>query len=169
MNPGTGLVESLLPLPVLLPLLGPGAALVLAGRPTAQRTVSVGVLTAVVAISAVLLAGSVHGPRVVTVGSWPAPLGITLVADQLSTIMLLTSMAVTLLVLLYAIGQGTSDDDARTPSRSSTRPTWCWPPASRTPSSPATSSTSTSASRSSSWPATCSSPSVGRGRGCGRG
>ena len=115
MNPGTGLVESLLPLPVLLPLLGAGAALVLAGRPTAQRAVSVGVLTAVVAISAVLLAGSVHGPRVVTVGSWPAPLGITLVADQLSTVMLLTSMTVTLLVLLYAIGQGTSDDDARTP------------------------------------------------------
>jgi multicomponent Na+:H+ antiporter subunit D len=114
-NPGTGLVESLLPLPVLLPLLGAGAALVLAGRPTAQRAVSVGVLTAVVAISALLLAGSVHGPRVVTVGSWPAPLGITLVADQLSTVMLLTSMTVTLLVLLYAIGQGTSDDDVRTP------------------------------------------------------
>jgi multicomponent Na+:H+ antiporter subunit D len=114
-NPGTGLVESLLPLPVLLPLLGAGAALVLAGRPTAQRAVSVGVLSAVVAISAVLLAGSVHGPRVVTVGSWPAPLGITLVADQLSTVMLLTSMTVTLLVLLYAVGQGTSDDDTRTP------------------------------------------------------
>jgi multicomponent Na+:H+ antiporter subunit D len=114
-NPGTGLVESLLPLPVLLPLLGAGAALVLAGRPTAQRAVSVGVLSAVVAISAMLLAGAVHGPRVVTVGSWPAPLGITLVADQLSTVMLLTSMTVTLLVLLYAIGQGTSDDDARAP------------------------------------------------------
>jgi multicomponent Na+:H+ antiporter subunit D len=114
-NPGTGLVESLLPLPVLLPLLGAGAALVLAGRPTAQRAVSVGVLTAVVAISAVLLAAAVHGPRVVTLGSWPAPLGITLVADQLSTVMLLTSMTVTLLVLLYAIGQGTSDDDVRTP------------------------------------------------------
>ncbi len=115
MNPAAGLVESLLPLPVLLPLLGAGAALVLAGRPTAQRAVSVGVLTAVVAISAVLLAGAVHGPRVATVGSWPAPLGITLVADQLSTVMLLTSMTVTLLVLLYAVGQGTSDDDTRTP------------------------------------------------------
>ncbi len=115
MNPASGLVESLLPLPVLLPLLGAGAALVLAGRPTAQRAVSVGVLTVVVAISAVLLAGAVDRPRVVTVGSWPAPLGITLVADQLSTVMLLTSMTVTLLVLLYAIGQGTADDDARTP------------------------------------------------------
>jgi multicomponent Na+:H+ antiporter subunit D len=114
-NPGAGLVESLLPLPVLLPLLGAGAALVLAGRPTAQRAVSVGVLTAVVAISAVLLAAAVHGPRVVTLGSWPAPLGITLVADQLSTVMLLTSTTVTLLVLLYAIGQGTSDDDVRAP------------------------------------------------------
>ncbi len=115
MNPAAALVESLLPLPVLLPLLGAGATLVLAGRPALQRIVSVGVLVAVVAISAVLVAGAVDGPRVVTVGSWPAPLGITLVADQLSTIMLLTSMTVTLLVFLYAIGQGTSDDDARAP------------------------------------------------------
>lgn len=115
MNPAPGLVESLLPLPVLLPLLGAGAALVLAGRPTAQRAVSVGGLAAVVAISGVLLAGAASGPKVVTVGSWAAPLGITLVADQLSTVMLVTSMTVTLLVLLYAIGQGTSDDDTRTP------------------------------------------------------
>ncbi|MCD2192647.1 Na+/H+ antiporter subunit D [Actinomycetospora endophytica] len=115
MNPASTLVESLMPLTVLLPLLGAGAALVLAGRPTLQRVVSVGVLVAVVAISAFLVAGAADGPRVVTLGSWPAPLGITLVADQLSTIMLLTSMTVTLLVLLYAIGQGTSDDDSRTP------------------------------------------------------
>jgi multicomponent Na+:H+ antiporter subunit D len=114
-NPAATLVESLLPLPVLLPLLGAGAALVLAGRPTIQRWVSVGVLSAVVVVAAVLVAGAAERPRVVTVGSWPAPLGITLVADQLSTIMLLTSMSVTLLVLLYAIGQGTSDDDSRTP------------------------------------------------------
>jgi multicomponent Na+:H+ antiporter subunit D len=114
-NPASTLVESLIPLTVLLPLLGAGAALVAAGRPTLQRIVSVSVMVAVVAISAVLVAGAADGPRVVTVGSWPAPLGITLVADQLSTIMLLTSMTVTLLVLLYAIGQGTSDDDSRTP------------------------------------------------------
>ncbi|HEY2224342.1 Na+/H+ antiporter subunit D [Actinomycetospora sp.] len=115
MNPASTVVESLIPLTVLLPLLGAGAALVLAGRPTLQRIVSVSVLVVVVAISAVLVAAAADGPRVVTVGSWPAPLGITLVADQLSTIMLLTSMTVTLLVLLYAIGQGTSDDDSRTP------------------------------------------------------
>ncbi|MEJ2868467.1 Na+/H+ antiporter subunit D [Actinomycetospora sp. OC33-EN08] len=115
MNPARTLVESLLPLPVLLPLLGAGAALVLAGRPRVQRWLSVGVLTAVVAIAAILVAGSAEQPQVLTVGSWPAPIGITLVADQLSTIMLLTSMTVTLLVLLYAIGQGTSDDDSRTP------------------------------------------------------
>ena len=88
----------------------------LAGRPTAQRAVSVGVLTAVVAISAVLLAGVGARPpgghrRVLAraagdhAGRGPA----------LDAVMLLTSMTVTLLVLLYAIGQGTSDDDARTP------------------------------------------------------
>ncbi|WP_433800503.1 Na+/H+ antiporter subunit D [Actinomycetospora sp. CA-084318] len=115
MNPAPTVIESLMPLPVLLPLLGAGLALVLAGRPNLQRAVSVSVLVAVVAISAVLVAGAADRPRVVTVGSWPAPLGITLVADQLSTIMLLTSMTVTLLVFLYAIGQGTANDDSRTP------------------------------------------------------
>ena len=115
MNPAGSVVESLLPLPVLLPLLGAGLTLVLAGRPRAQRAVSVAVLVAVVAVAAVLLAGAADRPRVVTLGSWPAPLGITLVADQLSTIMLLTSMTVTLLVLLYAVAQGTSDEDERAP------------------------------------------------------
>ena len=115
MNPARSIVESLLPLPVLLPLLGAGLTLVLARRPRAQRVVSVGVLTAVVAVAAVLVGGAADGPRVVTVGSWPAPSGLTLVADQLSTIMLLTSMTVTLLVLLYAMGQGTNDRDDNTP------------------------------------------------------
>ena len=115
MNPAGSPIDALLPLPVLLPLLGAGVTLVLARRPMLQRWVSLGVLTAVVAVSAVLLAGVASGPRVVTVGSWPAPLGITLVADGLSAIMLLTSMTVTLLVLVYAVGQGVNDDDERTP------------------------------------------------------
>ena len=55
MNPGSSLLESLLPLPVLLPLLGAGATLVLARRPTLQRAISVAVLAVVVAIAALLL------------------------------------------------------------------------------------------------------------------
>ena len=120
MNPSGSLLASLVPLPVLLPLIGAGATLVLTRHPRAQRAVSLVVLSAVVAVAALLLVSTsggigTPGPLVVTLASWPVPLGITLVADGLSTVMLLTSMTVTLLVLVYAIGQGTSDDEDRAP------------------------------------------------------
>ncbi|GAA4900369.1 multisubunit sodium/proton antiporter MrpD subunit [Actinomycetospora succinea] len=116
MNPGSSLLATIIPLPVLLPLLGAGATLVLSRRPTLQRALSVVVLTVVVVIAALLLVAAVqNGPIVVTVGSWPVPLGITLVVDPLSALMLLTSMTVTLAVLVYAIGQGVYDRDETTP------------------------------------------------------
>ena len=116
MNPGSSLLATVIPLPVLLPLLGAGLTLVLARRPTLQRAVSVTVLSAVVVIAALLLVAAVQsGPIVITVGSWPVPLGITLVVDPLSALMLLTSMTVTLAVLVYAIGQGVYDRDEATP------------------------------------------------------
>ncbi|HSK60922.1 MAG TPA: Na+/H+ antiporter subunit D [Actinomycetospora sp.] len=116
MNPGSTWLATIIPLPVLLPLLGAGATLVLGRRPTLQRAVSVTVLAAVVVIAALLLTAAVQaGPIVVTIGSWPVPLGITLVVDPLSALMLLTSMSVTLAVLVYAIGQGVYDRDETTP------------------------------------------------------
>ncbi|MFC5142188.1 Na+/H+ antiporter subunit D [Actinomycetospora rhizophila] len=116
MNPGSSLLATLIPLPVLLPLLGAGATLVLSRRPTLQRALSVAVLAVVVVIAAMLLVAAVqNGPIVVTLGSWPVPLGITLVVDPLSALMLLTSMSVTLAVLVYAIGQGVYDRDEATP------------------------------------------------------
>jgi multicomponent Na+:H+ antiporter subunit D len=70
----------------------------------------------VVVIAALLLVAAVQsGPIVITVGSWPVPLGITLVVDPLSALMLLTSMSVTLAVLVYAIGQGSADGSEETP------------------------------------------------------
>ncbi|GAA4809116.1 hypothetical protein GCM10023200_53570 [Actinomycetospora chlora] len=116
MNPGSTFLATIIPLPVLLPLLGAGATLVLSRRPTLQRALSVAVLTVVVIIAALLLVAAMRsGPVVVTVGSWPVPLGITLVADPLSALMLLVSMTVTLAVLVYAIGQGVYDRDESTP------------------------------------------------------
>lgn len=117
MNPGSSPIATLIPLPALLPLLGAGVTLALSRRPVLQRVVSVVVLVAVVAIAAFLLVATVgsEGPLVVTVGSWPVPLGITLVVDELSAVMLLISMSVTLAVLVYAIGQGTYDQDEETP------------------------------------------------------
>ena len=106
----------LVPLPVIMPLLGAALTLVLARRPQLQRTVSVAVLTATLAVSAVLLVvAHQNGPQVLHVGGWQAPVGIVLVADELAALMLVVSAAVTLCVLLYSIGEGRADGDEGTP------------------------------------------------------
>lgn len=109
-------MNNLLPLPVLLPLIGAGVCLVLGRSARAQRWVSVLVLSAVVAVAAVLVvAADRDGPVVISLGGWPEPLGITLVADRLSAIMLLISSIVTLSVLVYSLGQGIADASRDTP------------------------------------------------------
>ncbi|WP_240938012.1 Na+/H+ antiporter subunit D [Nocardioides sp. JQ2195] len=109
-------LTALVPLPVVLPLLGAGAALMLSHRPRAQRLVTITILTAVVVIAAVLMVeADRNGPQVVWVGGWASPLGIALVADRLSALMLLVSAVVTLLVLLYSLGQGMTGDSHEAP------------------------------------------------------
>ncbi|WP_245154794.1 Na+/H+ antiporter subunit D [Nocardioides sp. 1609] len=108
-------ITSLVPLPVLLPLLGSGAALMLFRYPKAQRLVSVVVLAAVVVVAAVLLVVvDREGPQVVWLGGWNE-LGVALVADRLAALMLLVSAIVTLAVLLYSLGQGISDSNRSAP------------------------------------------------------
>lgn len=98
-------VNNLLPLAVLLPLLGAGLTLALRGRPRAQRLVSSIVLGGVVVVAASLVVlVDRHGPIVLWVGAWPEPLGIALVADRLSALMLLISSIVTLTVLIFGMG-----------------------------------------------------------------
>lgn len=110
-------MNALVPLPVLLPLLAAGFELALGIRfPRGQRIVSVVVLTAVLGLSLTLLiAAETDGPLVVHLGDFAPPLGITLVADRLSGLMLTVSSAVTLCVLVYSLGQGMTDRDDRTP------------------------------------------------------
>jgi multicomponent Na+:H+ antiporter subunit D len=106
----------LVPLPVILPLLGAGLTLMLSRRPALQRAVSTGVLSSVVVIAAVLLRQvEQDGPQVLWIGAWKVPLGISLVADRLSVLMLLVSSIVTLAVLVYSIGQGMTGDERDTP------------------------------------------------------
>jgi len=65
-------LNALVPLPVILPLLGAGLNLMLTRRPGPQRVVSTTVLTAVVAIAAVLVYQSDRdGPQVVWIGLGP--------------------------------------------------------------------------------------------------
>ncbi|RBY78379.1 Na+/H+ antiporter subunit D [Geodermatophilus sp. TF02-6] len=109
-------MSALTPLPVLLPLLGAAAALLAGHHPAIQRTVSVAVLTAVVGVSlTLLLLADAEGATSVAVGGWPVPLGIVLVVDRLSALMLVVASTVALGVLLFAVGQGSADGDEDTP------------------------------------------------------
>ena len=115
MNPTDVAVPNLVPLPVLLPLLGAALTLAFRRSPRLQRSVSIAVLAAVVVVAGVLVwQTDVNGPQVLWLGAWQEPLGISLVADRLSALMLLVSGIVTLLVLVFAIGQGQADSDDET-------------------------------------------------------
>ena len=105
----------LVPLPALLPLAGAGLAVALSRRPRVQRLISVAVLFTVLVVSVALLVIADSRPLVVNVGGWAAPVGISLVADRLSALMLVISSAVTLCVLLYSLAQGLNDGDRETP------------------------------------------------------
>ncbi len=103
----------LLPAPVVLPLLAAGLSMALHRRARAQRVLGATVLMATLAATVALL---VHvrneGPLAVQVGGWPAPIGITLVADLFAAIMLVVSAAMVLAVLFYAIGSPRTADHA---------------------------------------------------------
>ncbi len=109
-------MTALVILPVALPLLGAGMALTLGRFHRAQWIVSALTLVAVTSVAAVLLARSDRdGPLMVTVGAWPGDLGISLVADRFSALMVLVSSFVALCVLIYSLGQGLADGTENTP------------------------------------------------------
>ncbi len=108
-------VAALVPLPVMLPLLGAGLTLALWKHNRVQRIVSITVLTLMFAVAVTLLIAADSGPIVIDVGGWAAPVGINLVADRLSALMLLVSSAVMVCVLLYSLAQGVADGDEAAP------------------------------------------------------
>jgi multicomponent Na+:H+ antiporter subunit D len=116
------LAAALTPLPVLIPIVGAALTLFAGRRPRLQRVITLTALTAVVAVCAALLhLADQYGTIAVHVGGWGpsepgmGPLGITLVADRLSALMLQVSSIVLLAVVWYAIGQGIRDGDERQP------------------------------------------------------
>ena len=95
----------LVALPILIPL-GTGTVCLLCwGRLRLQRAVSVvsGVANLVTAVT-LLLHVRTDGLLVTMMGNWPPPFGIALVADLLSTIMVVLSATMGLTVLLYSFG-----------------------------------------------------------------
>ncbi|MGV0604680.1 Na+/H+ antiporter subunit D [Mycolicibacterium sp. XJ1904] len=116
------LAATLIPLPVLLPTLGAATTLIAGRRPRLQRLLTLVVLSVVVAVcGALLYLADRDGTLVLHVGGWGqsvpgmGPLGITLVVDRLSALMLVISAIVLLAVVFYAIGQGIRDGDERQP------------------------------------------------------
>jgi multicomponent Na+:H+ antiporter subunit D len=108
--------NALVALPVVLPLVAAGLTLVLVDHPALQRTVSTVTLASVVGIAALLTyQADQHGPQAIWVGAWAEPLGIALVADRLSALMLLVSTLVALAVLVYSMGQGMTSDAESAP------------------------------------------------------
>ncbi len=109
-------MNNLLPLPVLLPLVGAGIALALSRYPKIQRIVSTTVMLIVLAVEGVLIyLTDAVGPIVLWVGAWPPPLGIALVADRMSALMLIVSSLVTLTVLIFAMGSDLEERKRETP------------------------------------------------------
>src|SRR5699024_7837561 len=89
---------------------------ILSKNTRAQNIVSVGILCAVMVIATLILIGTdANGPQVVAIGGWQPPAGIVLVADRLSSLMLIVSSLVTLCVLAYALSQDANDDPNETP------------------------------------------------------
>src|SRR5690554_1920054 len=98
-------MTALIPLVVMLPLIGAAGALIAGKRQRLQVVVSIVLLIDVDAT----------GALVMEVGGWAAPVGIVLVVDRLSALMLIVSAAVLLAVLLFSVGQGMADGDSETP------------------------------------------------------
>ncbi|NTY61000.1 Na+/H+ antiporter subunit D [Mycolicibacterium sphagni] len=112
----------LMPLPVLIPLVSAALTLIAGRRPRLQRLIALVALSGVLAVCAVLVyLTDRDGTQALHVGGWGptdaglGPLGITLVADRLSAMMLLVSAIVLLAVVFYAIGQGIRDGDEHQP------------------------------------------------------
>lgn len=128
----------LVPLPVMIPLFAAGLALALYRRPRLQQVISVVALMLMVVFSAWLMAVVDAGPIVVNSGGWAAPVGVALVGDRLSALMLTVSSTVLLSVMVYSIGQELATGTTKHLSRSTTPPIWRWRLESPTPSSPVT-------------------------------
>lgn len=109
-------MELLLALPVLLPLGGAGVTLLMRHHARIQLWMAILTLVAIFTV-ALILAYHVtqEGVLVLQIGNWTPQLGIVLVADRLTALMLVVSNFVTLSVLVYSSAQTVSENSTRTP------------------------------------------------------
>ncbi len=104
-------MKALLILPIFLPLLFAIASLLVWTRRGLQRALGVIGTAALLAASICLMASVwTRGIQATQIGGWPAPFGITLVADMFSAIMVVLSGLMGLAVAIYSL---VSVDSAR--------------------------------------------------------
>ncbi|AXK45973.1 Na+/H+ antiporter subunit D [Brachybacterium saurashtrense] len=109
-------IELLLALPVMLPLAGAAFTLLLRHYTRIQLWVAILTLVAIFTVSLVLGYHVIqNGVLALQIGNWTPQLGIVLVADRLTALMLLVSSFVTLAVLVYSSAQTVSENVERTP------------------------------------------------------
>ncbi|WP_235923161.1 Na+/H+ antiporter subunit D [Corynebacterium lizhenjunii] len=109
-------VSYLIPLPILIPAVAAALALLLGRTPRLQRVLAFfSLLANAVVAAALIVIADVAGIQTLQLGAWDAPIGITLVADRLSAMMLFTSSVVLFSVMWYAISQGLRDGGKEDP------------------------------------------------------
>ncbi|TDC65410.1 Na+/H+ antiporter subunit D [Actinomadura sp. GC306] len=97
----------LVPLPFVLLLLGAALTMISRRRETWLRVLAPLTVAAALAAACGLMAAVARdGVIAVPMGGWAAPLGITLVADRLSALLLVVSIAVLLAIMLHAVAEG---------------------------------------------------------------
>ncbi|MDR5866597.1 Na+/H+ antiporter subunit D [Halomonas koreensis] len=100
-------------LPLLVPLLAGALSLLAWRRPALQRSIAVAGTAALLGCGGWLLASVwQHGIRVAQVGDWPAPVGISLVADLLGALMVVIAGLIGLAVALYSLATVGSERQA---------------------------------------------------------
>lgn len=106
----------LLPLPTVLPMCAAAACLAGSRRTRFQSMIAMSTLAALVIVALVMvIAADIYGPAVVHIGGWASPVGISLVADRLGTLMLLISAVVLSAVMTFALGQGIGEASKEQP------------------------------------------------------
>lgn len=94
---------NLLLFPILLPFLFAIILLFFKEHVKVQRSVTfIGLIISLIASITLIMKVKSSGVQTLTLGSWPAPFGITMVSDMLSALLVTTTILVTLIVVIYS-------------------------------------------------------------------
>lgn len=104
-------MNGLLIFPVVAPLVAAALSTIFHNSRITQRVLSIITVCGSLAVAILLLLKvNADGPQVTDLGGWPVPVGIALVADLFSTLMLVISLITVLAVLVFSYGSKANDD-----------------------------------------------------------